>query len=48
LSLSLLVATQFKMLATLERGLFAELAFGALHTQDNLFGGLGLKFKKSK
>lgn len=30
------------MLAALQRGLFAVLALGALHTQHNLLGGLGL------
>lgn len=30
------------MLAALQRGLFAVLALGALHTQHDLLGGLGL------
>lgn len=43
LSLSLLVATQLEMLATSQRSLFAVLALGTFHTQDNFLGGLGLK-----
>lgn len=42
LSLALLVTSQLEMLATLDGCLLAELAFGALHTQHNLLGGLGL------
>lgn len=42
LSLALLVAAQLEVLATLQRGLFAVLALGALHAQHNLLGGLGL------
>lgn len=48
LSLALLVTTQLEMLATLDGSLLAELAFGALHTQDDLLGGLGLRAKGNK
>ena len=43
LSLPLLVSSQLEVLGPLERHLHTHLAHGALHTKDNLFGGLGLE-----
>lgn len=42
LSLPLFVTSQLEMFATLQWCLLAVLAFGALHTQHNLFSGLSL------
>lgn len=42
LSLALLVTSQLEMLAALDGRLLAELALGALHTQHDLLGSLGL------
>lgn len=36
------------MFATLDGSLLAELAFGALHTQNDLLGGLGLEEEYKK
>lgn len=41
-TLGLLVTTQLEVLATLQGQLQLGLALGALETQDNLLGGLGL------
>ena len=42
LALALLVTTELEVLATLEGELLLVLADGALKTEDNLLGGLGL------
>merc|ERR1719477_92159 len=41
LSLSLLVSSQLEMFASLQGDLFSELALTTLHSQHNLFRGLG-------
>jgi len=42
LSLSLLIATDLKVFASLDGQLFPILAFGTLHSQDNLLSSLSL------
>jgi hypothetical protein len=42
LSLALLVTTQFKVLAPLQRNLFAVFTFSAFHPQHDFLGGFGL------
>lgn len=42
LALPLLVATDFEVLASLDRQLLTGFALGALHSKDDLLGGLGL------
>jgi hypothetical protein len=43
LSLALLVTTQFKVLASLQRNLFAVFTFSAFHPQHDFLGGFGLQ-----
>jgi hypothetical protein len=45
LTLSFLVASQFKMLASFQWGLFAIFAFGTFHTQHNFLGCLCLELR---
>ena len=44
-NLPLLVTAQLEVLATLERDVVTVLAGGALQTQHDLLGGLGLRAK---